>query len=236
MKGAKTTSKYEWERRIFHAFPALIVVVLHSLEPVRHRMDYLALSLWAATAAFFCIELVRFKSKAVNRLFVAFLRPVLRQREHKDQLTSSFYYFLGVSLSLTLYPVDIAVVSIYCLAFVDPMAGLFGTAFGHLGPKVTSSKSFVGCFAGSVAGCLVCIIHFSVASDTSLGGSLLLFSVLTGLAGAVAEVVSLRLDDNLQLPILSGLIMLFVSTLLGLPLTSQVCNEVDCQWAVRRLL
>jgi dolichol kinase len=93
-------------------------------------------------------------------------------------------------------------ITLLFLAFADPIASFIGIKFGK--DKIFGHKSLQGfmaayvvCFASSLA---YLLIH-GFPPDRSL-----VFSLLSGLVGALAELVPVgKLDDNLTLPVLSAI-------------------------------
>ena len=83
------------------------------------------------------------RSKAVNKSYLGLFGFMMRRSESSEP-HSTLYYLVGVTFSLLAYSTEIAVCSILFLAFCDPAATLFGRNLGHLGPRLSASKSLVG--------------------------------------------------------------------------------------------
>jgi dolichol kinase len=149
----------------------------------------------------FLLDLIRNRSHGLNKLFIRIAGPLMRRSE-KEGISGLPFYALGVSLSLYFYSRDIAIVSTMFLVFSDPLSSFFGVLYGK--DKILPNKSL----QGAVAGFFTCylITLFYGMNTTTLGTHLLVFSVVSGLIGAASELVSaFNIDDNLTIPVLSGL-------------------------------
>jgi diacylglycerol kinase (CTP) len=155
----------------------------------------------AIALAGFTIDLVRNKVPAINKLVIKFMGPLMRRSE-KDGVSGLPFYALGVSLSLFFYSRDIAIVSTMFLVFSDPLSSFFGILYGK--DKILPNKSL----QGAVAGFFTCylITLFYAMNTSALGTHLLLFAIISGVIGSASELVSaFNIDDNLTIPVISGL-------------------------------
>ncbi len=149
----------------------------------------------------FSMDLVRNKVPVLNKLVIKFMGPLMRRSE-KDGVSGLPFYALGVSLSLFFYSKDIAIVSTMFLVFSDPLSSFFGVLYGK--DKILPNKSL----QGAVAGFFTCylITLFYAMNTSELGTHLLIFAIVSGVIGSASELVSaFNIDDNLTIPVISGL-------------------------------
>lgn len=149
----------------------------------------------------FAMDFIRNRIPAVNKLVIKLMGPLMRRSE-KDGVSGLPFYALGVSLSLFFYSRNIAVVSCMFLVFSDPLSSFFGILYGK--DKILPNKSL----QGGVAGFFTCylITLFYAMNTSTLGTHLLVFSIVAGIIGAASELVSaFNIDDNLTIPVISGL-------------------------------
>ncbi|MGE3609365.1 MAG: diacylglycerol/polyprenol kinase family protein [Bacteriovoracaceae bacterium] len=149
----------------------------------------------------FALDLIRSKIPAFNSVFIKVAGPLMRRSE-REGISGLPFYALGVSLSLFFYRRDIAVLSIMFLVFSDPLSSFFGVLYGK--DKILPNKSL----QGAVAGFFTCYIItlFYTMNTASIGTHLLVFSLLAGLIGSASELISAyNIDDNLTIPVVSGL-------------------------------
>lgn len=149
----------------------------------------------------FIVDFVRNKSPFVNNLVLRVMGSLMRRSE-KEGVSGLPFYALGISLALFFFSRDIAIVSSMFLVFSDPLSSFFGVLYGK--DKILPNKSL----QGAVAGFFTCylITLFYAMNTTTLGTHLLFFAIVSGVIGAASELVSaFNIDDNLTIPVLSGL-------------------------------
>lgn len=147
------------------------------------------------------MDLIRIRYKPINSFTLKIMGPFMRRSE-REGLSGFPFYALGVALSLFFYHKDIAILSIMFLVFSDPLSSFFGVLYGK--DKIMPNKSL----QGAVAGFFTCylITLFYVMNSTTLGAHILVFSVVAGIIGTASELISaFNIDDNLTIPVLSGL-------------------------------
>jgi diacylglycerol kinase (CTP) len=160
-----------------------------------------ALLILGIAVAGFTIDIVRNRMPFMNKLVIKIMGPLMRRSE-KEGFSGLPFYALGVSLSLFFFSRDIAIVSSMFLVFSDPLSSFFGVLYGK--DKIVPNKSL----QGAVAGFFTCylITLFYAMNTTTLGTHLLVFSIVAGVIGSASELVSaFNIDDNLTIPVLSGL-------------------------------
>jgi diacylglycerol kinase (CTP) len=149
----------------------------------------------------FVMDITRARYPLVNHYVIKLMGPLMRRSE-KDGMSGFPFYALGVSLALFFYSRDIAILSVMFLVFSDPLSSFFGVLYGK--DKIMPNKSL----QGAVAGFFTCylITLFYTMNHATLGNHILVFAVVAGLIGALSELVSaFNVDDNLTIPVLSGL-------------------------------
>lgn len=147
-----------------------------------------------------CVDLIRINVPALQNKMNIFFRYLMRDSE-RNSITGFPYYALGTSCSLFFFETKIAILSILYLVFADPISSLIGVLYGK--DKILPNKSV----QGSVAGFLVCYILtliYGMAYGAS-GLDLLIFSIMGGIIGSLSELLSYKIDDNLVIPVASGL-------------------------------
>ena len=167
--------------------------------------DWLALVLAVAMlAASLAVEAARRWWPWVNRLLWRLLPTVFRAWEGRRVLGST-WFATGTLATLLLCGQDAGGTAVLFLAWGDPVAEIVGRRWGRAGAR----KTLVGSL-GSLAACLLAGIV-----GIGLGG----LSPWTVLAGAVAATLAERRspppDDNLWMPLFSGLAMVGVEWWLG---------------------
>jgi len=161
----------------------------------------LALALMAASLV---VEWARRRWHWVNRLLWTRLPRVFREWEDRRVLGST-WFALGALAALLLFGRDAGGTAVLFLAWGDPSAEFVGRRWGRrlsFGARRQTRKTVLGS-----AACLAACLAAGVAG-VSLGG----LSVWAVVAGAVVATLVERWspppDDNVWMPLLSGLVML----------------------------
>jgi diacylglycerol kinase (CTP) len=186
-------------RKIWHISTGSIGLYFFTRVP--QSQQFWALIVLMIALGGFVMDIVRAKYPKANRVVIRIMGPLMRRSE-KEGLSGLPFYALGVSLSLFFYERDIAILSVMFLVFSDPLSSFFGILYGK--DKIMPNKSL----QGAVAGFFTCylITLFYTMNHVDLGNHILIFSVVAGVIGALSELVSaFNIDDNLTIPVLSGL-------------------------------
>ncbi len=191
-------SEIHLTRKLWHMGTGLAgLSVYNQLELEARQMGMFLLILGISALA---VEFARLNFSAINTIVLKFMKPFMRESE-RNSLSGFPFYALGAAISLLLFSEKIAILSILFLIFSDPISSFFGILYGK--DKVIANKSVQGC----VAGFLVCYsLTFLYGSYFYKPGiDLLLFSIIAGAIGTISELCSVVIDDNLTIPVLSGL-------------------------------
>ncbi|THH29166.1 hypothetical protein EUX98_g5024 [Antrodiella citrinella] len=160
----KAATRIDWEipRKALHSSIGIVTLYLytHHIPP---RPVIIALSTFLAIAV--PVDFLRLRSPAFERIFERYVGLFMRDSEKKST-NGVIWYLLGVIFVLSVYPVDVAVVSILILAFADTAASTIGRLWGSLTPPLPRNipilglplaprKSLAGFMAATVVGAMV---------------------------------------------------------------------------------
>ncbi len=185
-------------RKLWHMATGLIGLTVYYKSGLSIETMATALLLFAALA--FMVEFFRLRNERVNKFLMVLMKPVMRESE-KNSVSGMPFYALGVSLSLFFFPERIAILSVLFLIFADPIASFCGILYGR--DKILPNKSLQGTIA-AFSVCYIVTLVFGLI-HTSPSMNLLIFSIFAGAIGAVSELCSQFVDDNLCIPVISGL-------------------------------
>jgi len=186
----------ELPRRLWHIFGGLSLAIAGLLVPENIFLP----ALISATVAFLVLELARLRFPQVNRRFLTWFHPLLREKE-ASTLTGTAYFSMAAVIVFIFCDKSIAVVALTFVAVGDPIAGMVGERWGKLRMK---DKSLVGSGA-CLLSCLVAGAILSAITDVALP-----LVVVGALCATLMEFLSLRINDNLTVPLVSGGAMMLV--------------------------
>ncbi len=193
----KLASDFHWLRRLWHFAGVMAMVALYLFLQEDEAL-YTAL---VVSGFLISLDLIRLLVPNLNKKLILVFGPFLRAHE-THHLTAASYMLIGVTVSIALFPKEVVLLSLLMLALADPMAAIVGIRFGK--DKLIGKKTL----QGSIAAFLVCTalafayyFFYRIFPDDRL----LLISVLSGTAGALAELIPVyKWDDNLTFPIISS--------------------------------
>jgi dolichol kinase len=155
----------------------------------------------AVSAAFavsgWTMEIVRRRSPAANARIMAVFAPVAHPHE-RHGVNSATYYVTALLLLAIFAPLQAAEVGVVVLGLADPAAGLIGRRFGRT--RLRANRSLEGTLGFVVVGALAAGAWLSLTHPLPLA-ALGLLALVGGVAGALTELFSTRLDDNFTIPV-----------------------------------
>jgi dolichol kinase len=197
-------SKDAWKRinlprKLWHASSGAFMVSVLIWNYPSKKLPLLILL--GAVIVLFVIDVLRFGTSWGKELFRTFFGQLAGRKEEEGP-NASFFYAVSLLIAVVLFEPRIAMGAIISLALGDPVAGIVGTLFGRLRIK---GKAVEGAVANLAASFL--LINLIVESPwIALAGAL---------AGAAIELLPVpKVDDNLSVPIVSGLAMTIVKSIL----------------------
>ncbi len=144
------------------------------------------------------IEVFRLEHKTFRKIFYNIFGLMLRKHEINN-FTGATYLMISAVICIAVFPADIAFVAISFLAIGDTLAALIGIPFGKRKLLEThkSLEGSIACFTGTFVFAL-----FFLNPIVSMVGAF---------TATIAEFSKIPMDDNIKIPISSGLAMSFVN-------------------------
>ena len=109
-------------------------------------------------------------------------------------------YVIAILLTLLTFPKPIALIAIYTLAIADPLSAVVGITWGHR--HVVPDKTLEGSLAFLAATFVIALAV--LATVTTLSAATVTAALLLGAVAAAFEMLPLRIDDNLTIPLFVG--------------------------------
>lgn len=203
----KKKSDIHWARKIWHICGVLLLFLAYYHLPLESAKVFILLLF----AVFTGVDLYRLRNRNFNVLITHYLRPIMRQTEI-DKLAGTTYLIGGVVILFHFFDPIITQLSLIFLALADPIASYFGLRFGK--DKILGEKTLQG-FLAAFFVCSICSFLFLYWHDYNIWRAVVV-SFIGGLIGSLAELIPIgKLDDNLTIPVASGLGLSLVFYIFG---------------------
>lgn len=183
-----------YARSVFHVVSALAAVVFLGVAPSRSWVLGVAAMFFGAA---WTMETSRRFSGRINDRLMKLFGPVAHAHERHRVNSATWYATALMILAVTTRPA-IAATAVAVLGLADPAAGLVGRRYGRI--RLRAGRSLEGTLAFVVVAVLSAFVTLSVLTPMGLTARLA-SAVIAGLAGAVAELYSTRVDDNFTIPL-----------------------------------
>ena len=159
--------------------------------------NWAVLGLIIATFLTVVVDLLRLSDRSLRQFFLRLFRSLIRPHE-EEHLLGSTYFMIAALLSVLLFDRLIAVAAMTFLVIGDTVAAVVGKKYG---------RSLY--WGKSLHGSLACFISCLVIGAVLLENTWVIF---VGAATAtIVEALPVPMDDNMRVPILSGLIMQLIA-------------------------
>ncbi|MBN1945161.1 MAG: hypothetical protein JW797_05760 [Bradymonadales bacterium] len=193
-----------YARNLFHVSLGVIGILLY--EFVLSRTATLAIG-GGILAIFLFLEVMRKRSAGWNEKLLKVFGKMGRLHETRRVCTST-WYMGGLVIGVFLFPRHAIAMGTLVLAFADPVASLVGKRWGQL--KIHADKSLAGTIGFFATSLVMCTLFMwwlvPTVSPTAAVGA----AAVISLAGALTELLSTRINDNLTIPLVAGAVATFL--------------------------
>lgn len=197
-----------YARNVLHIGSAFLVVGL--LELLDNPTLVLGIAALAAVWAW-STELARRLSPRVNAMVMKVFNPVAHPHE-VQRVNSATWYTTALLLLASTQSTLLCVTGVVVLGIGDPIAALVGRRFGKI--KLLHGRSLEGTLAFAISATIATFFAFTLFHPSLGLGLALGLAAAASVAGALAELFSLRLDDNFSIPLSAAAGVVLVTTLL----------------------
>ena len=182
-------------RSLFHVTSALVSLLFTLVVFDSRQLAFVAGSI---AITFWCLEALRRPFPRFNALLMRFFAPIAHPKEREEVNSATWYMTALTLLALTQSPV-LCAIGVAVLGFGDPVASAIGRKIGRV--HLMNGRTLEGSLAFVVAATLTAIPAAALASAHLPIAVLAVASFAAALAGAVAEILSRRMDDNFTIPL-----------------------------------
>lgn len=200
-------------RRLFHMLNGVAVATAYALlfthEQVVHIFGTIACLVYIGDRVRIAYpEFIARRAAWLNRWFV--------RAEEQVRESAMIPYVIAILLTMITAPKPAALIAIYTLAIADPLAAMVGIRWGR--HRLVQNRSLEGTLAFFFANLVIVLLvlgwHGTVAPlDLTAAATSI------ALSAAVTEVIPLRIDDNLTIPLFVAFLAWGIATVFGIPLS-----------------
>ena len=189
--------KSEFARKAIHLSNAIIPLSYYYFLP--DKLDMIIILASCLILCFF-IEIYRKINQKLSIFFSNWFEFMMRDSERKGEITGATWVFVGALFTILLVPDPYNIISLLFLSFGDTFAAIIGMKFPYikLGRKTLS---------GSIAGFFACLA-IGLVIDFPIAYEIIIFGAFTAM---LIEILPLAVNDNVSIPIFSGLSMYYFS-------------------------
>ena len=196
-------------RRLFHLLNGGSIATLYLISFSHSQMVHL---LGTIACALYVVEQVRVAYPEIAAKLLPFTRFIMRAEEQLKE-SAMVPYAMAVLLTIVAFPKHIALVGIYSLAIADPLSAIVGIKWGR--HKISPTRSLEGGLAFFISVFLVTLIILT-GYNGKFDFTVLFVSFFMGLAGALFDLIPLKLDDNMTIPLFVSAMLWLVCSLFGI--------------------
>jgi dolichol kinase len=181
----------EFVRKGIHLFALVIPVGYYFIG---NPLSIIILGIAAVTAIL--IDVARLRRWQSWQPVIELLRPIIRRHEVAGGFTGASYILTTAVIVILIFDKSVAIAALVFVIIGDAAAAIIGRMIGR--HRLIGKKTIEGSLA-----CLGFLIGVSIL----IPGMPAVPGILGAITATLAEAFSGRIDDNLAVPLLSGLVM-----------------------------
>ncbi len=189
----KKIIKNEINRKLFHIFSSIIPI---SYLWIIKDKKFIILVLVILIIIAITIELLRNHNKLINSIFKRYFSSMLRKSESDGEVTGATWLLSSYLITIIIFPKPIAIAALIFLSIGDSIAAMVGNIFPFFS---IGNKHITGSIAGIIISYLVVL---SINQDLQ---QLVIF--YGAIAAMTIELIPIRINDNITIPLFSGTVM-----------------------------
>jgi dolichol kinase len=206
-----TRKSIQLGRRVFHMANGVAAATAYALFFTHTQAVYI---LGTVACLVYFVEQIRISYPELMRQTPWIERVFLRAEEQAKE-SGMIPYAIAILLAIITFPKEAALIAIYTLALADPISAMVGIKFGRR--HVVPDKTVEGSSAFFCVSLLVAAAVLTRGTD-ALHWPVFGASVVIAACSALFEMLPLRLDDNLTIPIFVGFTVWIAAGVFGIPL------------------
>ncbi len=198
-------------RRLLHMASGLTVAVAYGLF-FTHSQAIQLLGIIACVA--YVVDRIRVAYPEIARRLEKITNFFLRAEERLKE-SSMIPYVIGILLTLLIFPKPIALIAIAVLALADPLSAIVGILYGKR--HWVKDKTLEG---SATFFSVALLASFAILLNTTPSPWWAIFGVsfILSIAITAFEMLPIKLDDNLTIPLFVGFVAWGLALLVAIPL------------------
>jgi dolichol kinase len=200
-------------RRFFHLMNGVSTATAYALLFTHQQVVHI---FGTIACIVYVVDRVRIAYPEVVARNAPWVNRLLLRAEEQVRESAMIPYAIAVLLTILTVPKLAALVAIYTLAIADPLAAIVGIRWGRR--RIARNRSLEGSLAFFGATLVIAVLVFrwgAEATPLALGAAALTIA----LAGTVCELLPLRIDDNLTIPLFVGFTTWIIAGIFGVRLS-----------------
>jgi diacylglycerol kinase (CTP) len=193
-----TRKSLQLPRRLFHMGMGTLAAILYHAFFSHQQAVYL---LGTCLCLFYLAEQIRISYPELTEHYKKLAHYFLRAEEHLKE-SAGIPFAMGLLLTILSFPKAVTLTAILTLSYSDPLSAIIGIQYGRI--KVTKNKSLEGSlafFSCTFMAAFIVALSYSGAAWTQI----IIYSLMVALSSSLFELLPIRIDDNLTIPLFTAL-------------------------------
>jgi dolichol kinase len=196
----KTRNDLHLPRRLFHMGSGVAIAIIYGIFLTREQVVSI---IGAVACIVYILDQIRVNYPEYAGNFQKLSQALFRAEEQLKE-SAGVPYAMGILLTIISFPKVVAIIAILTLALADPFSAIIGIRYGSGGWVPGKSKE--GSLAFFTITFLVTLVGLGLFS-TALFWPLIISTFLIALILTSFELVPIRIDDNLTIPLFTGFVV-----------------------------
>ncbi len=197
-------------RRLFHVANGSSVATAYALLFTHQQVVHL---FGTIACVVYVLDRVRIAYPEVVARRAPWVNRFLVRAEEEVREAAMTPYAIAVLLTILSVPKGAALIAIYTLAIADPLAAIVGIRLGRR--VLVRNRTLEGSLAFFVATLVIAATVLAYTTPAA-GGTIAAAALTIALAAALFELLPLRIDDNLTIPLAVGFVAWIVTWVFGI--------------------
>jgi len=199
-------------RRLFHLLNGVTVATAYAILFTHTQIIHVFGTIACLVYVF---DRVRIAYPEVVARYAPAVNQLLVRAEEQVRESAMTPYAIAVLLTILTVPKPAALIAIYTLAIADPAAAIVGISWGR--HKIAAERSLEGTLAFFGATLAIALVVLTFATVVSMW-TVVTMALMIALAAGAFELVPLRIDDNMTIPLFVAFATWITADLFGVPL------------------